>query len=73
MGILSTDKGPVLLFPEMRKAFTAYNGLKVFFILRYYKRSIYKALCVVAFTFTFPPQLRHISCGGFAKTLSFFV
>ena len=30
MAILSTDNGPALLFPEMRKAFTAYIGLKVF-------------------------------------------
>ncbi len=30
MAILSTDNGPALLFPEMRIAFTAYSGLKVF-------------------------------------------
>ena len=30
MAILSTDNGPALLFPEMRKAFTTYIGLKVF-------------------------------------------
>ena len=73
MAILSIDNGHALLFPEMRIAFTAYSGLKIFLILQYCKRSIYRALCIVAFAFTFPPRLRHISCSGFTETIAHFL